>query len=129
METSTVTMSPRDRSRRAKVSIPINSGSLSFAERKAQLDRASTPKLVEGNDLLDDIDTPLPGDTMTASPRPRSRAELAKQRSAYFEDAFSAKPVVNPAQARLRAEATIVAEVKTNVIVRLLTPPPLAMNS
>jgi len=77
------------------------------------------PKLVEGDDLVDDIHTPLPGDTTPKSGRPRSRAELARQRSAYFEDAFSTKPTTNAAQERLRSEAPIVAEVKTNVIVCL----------
>jgi len=122
METSTVTVAARGRARHLKSSVPINSGSLSFAERKAELARASMPKLVEGDDLVNDIDTPLPGDTMMKPGRPRSTAELARQRSAYFEDAFSTKCKVNPARERVRAAATIVAEVKTNVIVRLSVP-------
>ena len=118
METSTVIFETQDRAWLPNASVPINSGSLSFAERKAQLARASMPKMADADSPIGDIVTLLPGDTMPKPTRPRSRAELARQRSAYFEDVFSARPVGNPARERLRSQATIVAEVKTNVIVR-----------
>lgn len=41
---------------------------------------------------------------------------LGKQKSSYFEDAFDERGV-NPLKDRLRSEAIVMAEVRTNVIV------------
>ena len=116
MESSTVT-STHSAPRYLSSPVSITTSGLSFAERKAQLAKASMPNLVDGDDLVRDIKTPLPGDSMRTPERPRSRAALAQKRSAYFEDVFSSKPVDSPAKERLRSETTIVAEVKTNVLV------------
>jgi hypothetical protein len=91
---------------------------MSFAERKAQLARASAPHLVEGDHMVRDIDQPLPGDTGFAPRLKRSKPELSQKRSQYFEDAFSTNGLGSAARERIRSEAIIVAEVQTNVIVR-----------
>lgn len=96
---------------------PLTANRLSFAERKAaQLSRPSTPFFVQGDRNLRDIDRAPPGDVLRKTPKPQSRPTLAKQRSNFFEDAFSVKEV-NPARDRVRNEAMVVAEVRTNVIV------------
>jgi hypothetical protein len=59
-----------------------------------------------------------PGDVARESRKPSLRPGLAKHRSIYFEDAFQAGREVNTAKDRIRSEAIVMAEVKTNVIVR-----------
>ncbi|KAH7349441.1 Tautomerase/MIF superfamily [Plectosphaerella cucumerina] len=58
-----------------------------------------------------------------------STPAMAKSRSTYFEDVFQAGREVSPAKDRVRSEAIVMAEVRTNVIVRALLlplPPSLA---
>lgn len=89
----------------------------SFAERKAQTPRPSPLTLVEGDRNMRDIDRPPPGDVLAKTRRAQSKQrDLGKQRSNYFEDAFSVKDA-NPAKTRVRSEAIVMADVKTNVIV------------
>ncbi|CAK7236730.1 hypothetical protein SCUCBS95973_009707 [Sporothrix curviconia] len=109
---------------------------LSFSQRAAQLARAPTPLLVKGDcHLLRDIDRPPPGDPSTqlrsrrrsllqvggegfASTEKDSSGSVARKRSQYFEDAFSARDAdTSPAKERVRSEAPVLAEVRTNVIV------------
>ncbi|CAK7274443.1 hypothetical protein SEPCBS57363_006166 [Sporothrix epigloea] len=112
---------------------------LSFSRRAAaQLSRVSTPVLVEGDrHLLRDIDRPPPGDPRTrllqSSRRSLSQVgesssvekksgsvsgAIARKRSQYFEDAFSARNTdTSPAKERVRSEVPVLAEVRTNVIV------------
>lgn len=71
---------------------------------------------MEGDRTMRDIDRPPPGDVHGKARRSQSRPDLTKQRSKYFEEAFSVKEV-NPAKARVRSEAIVMADVKTNVIV------------
>ncbi len=112
-----------DRARQLRPPAPINSAQLSFAERKAQLARNSMPRLVEGdNRILRDIDRPPPGDPSLKPRKTQSKPELAKQRSQYFEDVFSARGPGSPAKERIRNEAIVMAEVKTNMIVRSAHP-------
>lgn len=99
-----------------KSALSPTAGRLSFAERKAQIPRPSTSYLVEGDHNLRDIDRAPPGDVVRKARKSQSRPTLAKQRSNYFEDAFSVKEF-NPAKERVRSEAIVMAEVKTNVIV------------
>ena len=91
----------------------------SFAERKAVLNASPKPtpipEIVNGDNLLRRVTRPPPGDVS----RPRKQASgvsLRKQRSAYFEDAFSAKET-DPVRERIRCESIVMAEVRTNVIV------------
>lgn len=62
------------------------------------------------------IDRPLPGDVVKHARRSQPR-ELVKSRSNYFEDVFSVKES-NPARQRIQSDAIVLAEVKTNVLVR-----------
>ena len=118
----------------------VGGAALSFAQRAGQqVARAPTPMLVKGDrHLLRDIERPPPGDPST-QPRPRRRSLLpagsaggatacaendsagpvvARKRSQYFEDAFSARDAdTSPAKERVRCEAPVLAEVRTNVIV------------
>ncbi|CAK7208615.1 hypothetical protein SBRCBS47491_000151 [Sporothrix bragantina] len=110
----------------------------SFSQRATQLARAPTPLLVKGDrHLLRDIDRPPPGDPSTqlrsrrrsllqvggdAGPQTAKEREssgsVARKRSQYFEDAFSARDAdTSPAKERVRSEAPVLAEVRTNVIV------------
>jgi hypothetical protein len=91
---------------------------MSWSERKAQMPRTATPHLVEGDSHLRPIDRAPPGDVVMKARRAESH-ELVKQRSTFFEDAFSVKES-NPARESVRREAIVLAEVKTNVIVRKL---------
>ena len=77
--------------------------------------------LVEGDKNLRDIDRPPPGDRTTNSTRKvKSIPELSKQRSAYFQDAFSMRDETGEQiQNRVRAEAVVVMEIVTNVIVSI----------
>ncbi|KAL1909287.1 hypothetical protein Sste5344_004916 [Sporothrix stenoceras] len=115
-----------------------STGRLSFSQRAAQLARAPTPLLVKGDHhLLRDIDRPPPGDpstrrksvatdlaveSMAASLTAGGRGDshLARKRSQYFEDAFATRrgdTDANPAKERVRSEALVLAEVRTNIIV------------
>ncbi|KAH8890905.1 Tautomerase/MIF [Thozetella sp. PMI_491] len=91
---------------------------LSFAERKAVMSRPSTSHIVEGDRLLRDIDRGAPGDPAMDKSRRKSlsRPDVSKRRSTFFEDAFSYKEN-NPIKERVRSESTVLAEIKTNVIV------------
>ncbi|KAM0334148.1 hypothetical protein ACHAQA_001168, partial [Verticillium albo-atrum] len=105
----------------AQTARPLNAAQLSFAKRKeAQRKQQMAPShyLVDGDQLLlRSIQRPLPGDVVRESRKPKSRPELAKSRSSYFEDAFQAGREVSPAKDRIRSEAIVMAEVRTNVIV------------
>lgn len=64
------------------------------------------------------VDRPLPGDMLY---RRKSQAQpaLAKKKSAYYENEFAATRESNPALDRVRNEAIVMAELKTNVIVSI----------
>lgn len=114
----------------AGFAIPPTTSKLSYAERRAQMSPSPAPRLVEGDRNLLGIDRALPGDVVHKATKSQSRPGLAKKRSNFFEDAFSVKEV-NPARERVRSEAIVMAEVRTNVIVSrqsiLLAPEDRAM--
>ncbi|KAK3943007.1 Tautomerase/MIF superfamily [Diplogelasinospora grovesii] len=97
----------------------------SFAERKAQMVgrpamAATTTHLVVGDHLLRDIDRALPGDVVRRTARKtQSKPDraLARKRSNFFENAFSAKDSPNVAKERVRGDAIVMADVRTNVII------------
>lgn len=100
-----------------------NSKNLSFAERAANNPKSPTsstltPRAVNGNRNMQDIDRPLPCDVRQPS-KARSRADLAKQRSNidFFEEAFAVTET-NHVKERIYGDSMVLAEVKTNVIVR-----------
>ncbi|KAK8034778.1 hypothetical protein PG993_009773 [Apiospora rasikravindrae] len=91
--------------------------SLSFAQRKALSSRSSSKSsIVEGNHLLRSVDRPLPGD-MLYRRKSQTQPALAKKKSAYYENEFAATRESNPALDRVRNEAIVMAELKTNVII------------
>ncbi|KAK8066083.1 macrophage migration inhibitory factor [Apiospora hydei] len=90
---------------------------LSFAQRKALSSRSSSKSsIVEGNHLLRSVDRPLPGD-MIYRRKSQVQPALAKKKSAYYENEFAATRESNPAMDRVRNEAIVMAELKTNVII------------
>ncbi|KAM0285307.1 hypothetical protein ACHAQH_001496 [Verticillium albo-atrum] len=105
----------------AQTARPFNAAHLSFAKRKeAQRKQQMTPlhPLVEGDHrLLRPIHRPLPGDATRESMKSKSQPGLAKSRSTFFESAFQAGREVSPAKDRIRGEAIVMTEVRTNVIV------------
>ncbi|KAK0621325.1 Tautomerase/MIF superfamily [Bombardia bombarda] len=98
---------------------------MSFAERKTKIvdTSAAVSHLVEGGRLMRDIDRP-PGDVVSRERKPQhqqqqqSTPKLAKKRSNFnfFEDAFSVHET-SPAKEKVRGDAIVMAEVKTNVII------------
>ncbi|KJR88853.1 mif domain containing protein [Sporothrix schenckii 1099-18] len=113
---------------------------LSFSQRAAQMSREPRPLLVKGDpNLLRDIDRPPPGDPATTTTGRRRSilgapstlgpniadghlghlGHLARKRSQYFEDAFATRRDADnsPAKERVRSEALVLADVRTNVIV------------
>jgi hypothetical protein len=90
----------------------------SFAQRKARSPHSSDSVLVEGNDVMRSIDRPLPGDAVGRR-KPQLDPEASRKKSAYFESEFAASNRGDDAvTARIRNEAMVTAELKTNVIIR-----------
>lgn len=90
---------------------------LSFAQRKALQPRPSDNVLVEGNNVMRSIDRPLPGDVVGRR-KSRIHPDVSKKRSAYFESEFAApNKGDDPVKSRVRNEAMVTAELKTNVII------------
>ncbi|XXH04633.1 GTP-binding protein gtr2 [Hypoxylon texense] len=88
------------------------------AQRKSQPTRASKVHIVEGNKMMRNIDRPLPGDPM-GSRKSHGHSELSKKRSAYFESEFAtANRDPDPVRARVQNEAIVLAELRTNVIIK-----------
>ena len=106
------------------------------------------PVLVDRGNLARHIGRPLPGDAVAARPEGEGNkghgkkvegGDLLRKRSTvgFFEEAFGVAGEGSAARERVRGDAIVMAEVKTNVIVgfslflgfRLLTYRRLAMNS
>ncbi|KAK3379445.1 Tautomerase/MIF superfamily [Lasiosphaeria ovina] len=86
----------------------------SFADR-----RAWELNPVKEDSLMRDIDRPLPGDVGPRATKRPSKPGLVKKRSnfSFFEDAFSSNGGRNPARERVRGDAIVMVEVKTNIII------------
>ena len=82
---------------------------------------AFSATMMEQRCITRDISRGSPGDQAiysdTKSPEQR---QLARQRSQYYEDAFSYRESISPARERISRESMIMADVRTNVIVRHL---------
>lgn len=95
---------------------------MSFAERKATANRHpwTLPQVAEIDELTRPIVRPPPGDLATkAMSKTIGRAELARRKNEFFEDAFSVRGDRNLLRERIRGDSTVLVELKTNVIVRL----------
>ncbi|KAM5382658.1 hypothetical protein ACJZ2D_002448 [Fusarium nematophilum] len=89
------------------------------SERKAKprLSKPSLEPVIEGDQrLLRDNPIWLPGDTIEVAKKP-SLPELSKRRGEYFEGAFASRDADDLGD-RVRNASIVMAEVKTNVIVR-----------
>lgn len=85
-----------------------------------QMRQKTAKHAVEGDHastLLRAIDLPRSRDVTRQPRKVLSSPGLAKSRSMYFEDAFQAGREVSPAKDRIRSEALVMADVRTNVIV------------
>ncbi|KAK0646498.1 Tautomerase/MIF superfamily [Cercophora newfieldiana] len=101
-----------------KAAVPANTPKLSFSERKAQKENMTPSNLADGGRrIMRDTTRPPPGD-ITRSGSNKSQAGLGKRRSNvnFFEDAFSVGEN-SAAKERVRGDAIVFAEVKTNVII------------
>ncbi|KAK4456079.1 Tautomerase/MIF superfamily [Podospora aff. communis PSN243] len=101
-----------------KGSSPMDTSKLSFSERKAQKENMSPPTPADGaRRIMRDITRPPPGD-VTRSTSNKSQKGLGKRRSNvnFLEDAFAAGES-SAAKERVRGDAIVFAEVKTNVII------------
>ncbi|KAI0148454.1 Tautomerase/MIF [Xylariaceae sp. FL1272] len=77
--------------------------------------RLSAAALVEGNDIIRSIDRPLPGDVFGRD-RPQLHPDLQRRRNTYYENEFAAtNRSEDPSAVRIRDEAMVVAEFKTNL--------------
>ncbi|KAI0393625.1 Tautomerase/MIF [Xylariaceae sp. FL0594] len=100
--------------RKGPLLVPIGP---SFAQRKTRSPQPSDSVLVEGNDVMRNIDRPLPGDVVGRR-KPQLDPEVSRKRSAYFESEFAASNRSDDAAtARIRNEAMVAAELKTNVVI------------
>ncbi|KAI1419823.1 Tautomerase/MIF [Xylaria sp. FL1777] len=90
----------------------------SFAQRKALQSRPPDGVLVEGNNLMRSIDRPLPGDVVGRR-KSQLHPDVSRKKNAYFESEFAGPDRGDDlAKTRILNEATVTAELKTNVIIR-----------
>ncbi|KAL8370865.1 hypothetical protein RB595_000959 [Gaeumannomyces hyphopodioides] len=84
--------------------------------------RPQSTMIVDGDyRMLRDIDRPPPGDPSTRTRASQGKVDMAKRRSTYFEDQFAStkkekNAVASSLTERVRSEAVVMAEVRTNVI-------------
>ncbi|KAK1750777.1 Tautomerase/MIF superfamily [Echria macrotheca] len=92
---------------------------LSFADRKAKKENTPPAVLVEGGRSMRNIERPPPGDAPRRDGKSRAKTDLQRKRSAidFFGDAFGVGESNSAAKERVRGDAIVTAEVKTNVII------------
>lgn len=98
---------------------------MAYAERKTVTNKHpwTLPKLAGTDEITRSIGRPPTGDSTTsAAAKTMGRAELARRKNDYFEEAFSIRNDGNPLRERIRGDSTVLMEVKTNVIVSLPQP-------
>lgn len=93
---------------------------MSFNERRAGANKHpwTLPQLSENDELTRSIAHPPPGHLSQSSAHTMGRAELARRKSDYFEEAFGVRGDRHPLRERIRGDSMILVELKTNVIVR-----------
>ncbi|KAI0005707.1 Tautomerase/MIF [Xylariaceae sp. FL0662B] len=114
--------SPAVRSRHR--SVPFAAGDRSVApdpspgQRKGQLPRPPKINIVEGNKTMRNIDRPPPADVLSPR-RSQLHPDVSKKKSLYFENELAAgNRDPDPVRARVHNEAIVVAELRTNVIIK-----------
>lgn len=76
------------------------------------------PQLDELTELTRPITRPPPGDFTRPASKTMGRAELARRKNEYFEEAFAVRGADrNPLRERIRSDSIVLLELKTNVIV------------
>lgn len=95
---------------------------MACTERKAGVNKHpwALPQLAEIDELTRPITRPPPGDlahNTKPAAKTMGRAELARRKNEYFEEAFSMRGEHNPLRERIRGDSIVLVEVKTNVIV------------
>ncbi|KAI1344298.1 hypothetical protein F5Y15DRAFT_366102 [Xylariaceae sp. FL0016] len=112
---------PRPASRRSqahRIEPPATASGLSFAQRAANMPRPWGPLIIEGNNLMRNIERPLPGDTFGPT-KNQAKASSTARRDAYFDHEFAAtNRDVDSLKDRLQSEAMVVAEFKFNLCIR-----------
>ncbi|KAL1839113.1 hypothetical protein VTJ49DRAFT_1844 [Mycothermus thermophilus] len=103
--------------RAARSDTPASMSPLSERDTAHETSHPTVARLVEGNHILRHIDRAPPGDIVRKSSK-SSRSDLTKQRSRkFFDDAFSTGSGGSLARDTVCAEAIVMAELTTNVIV------------
>ncbi|KAL2181607.1 Tautomerase/MIF superfamily [Thermothelomyces heterothallicus CBS 202.75] len=107
---------PRVRASKSAPSSPMQRSSSRRKAAQAAGSRPASPP-VEGDQHMRHIDGAPPGDVVRGAREARPSADLAGQKSRriFFEDAFSVNNPPSPARERVRGDAIVLAEVKTNV--------------
>lgn len=95
------------------------SAKMSLSERKAVASKFPwiLPQLTETDELMQPITRRPPGDNSRPEAMTIGRAELARQKSNYYDVAFSVHGSGNPRRERMLGDSMVVVELKTNVIV------------
>ncbi|CAJ2506850.1 Uu.00g080360.m01.CDS01 [Anthostomella pinea] len=95
-----------------------STASPSFAQRKANLSRSSNSNSFEGTQIMRDIERLPPADNST-SKKSHVHPSLSMRTSAYFENEFGpANRDADSNRERIQNEAMVVAELRTNVIIK-----------
>lgn len=75
------------------------------------------PQLDELAELTRPITRAPPGDLSKSGAKTMGRAELARRKNEYFEEAFAMRGDRNAVRERIRGDSIVLLELKTNVIV------------
>lgn len=86
------------------------------------------PQLPETDELMRPVTRRPPGDYTTPEAMTMGRAELAKRKNTFFEDALSLHVVGSPRRERILGDSMVIAELKTNVIVSPVSARPIPPN-
>lgn len=97
---------------------------MSFNERRAGANKHpwTLPQLSENDELTRPITHAPPGNLPKSGTQTLGRAGLARRKSDYFEEAFSARGDRHSLSERIRGDSMVMVELKTNVIVSLHIP-------
>ncbi|ROW12326.1 hypothetical protein VMCG_00243 [Cytospora schulzeri] len=92
---------------------------MSYAERKAVASKYPwiLPQLTETEELMRPITRRPPGDNSRQESMTMGRAELARRKGNYYEEAFSVHGSGNPRRERILGDSMVIVELKTNVII------------
>lgn len=77
------------------------------------------PQVAEAEELTRPIHRPPPGSLNKTTVKTVGRAELARRKNEYYEEAFSVRGDGNPLRTTIRSDSMVLVELKTNVIVGL----------